>query len=143
MSEHIEQFIANCKNKGLSVTYQRLAVFKSLTSKSSHPTADDIYNQVKIDHPTISLATVYKTLETLSENDLISKVTPLHDLARYDGENESHHHLVCIKCKKIIDIHDENLNGLSLSTQDNNGFEILDYRVQFDGICHECQTKHV
>jgi Fur family transcriptional regulator, peroxide stress response regulator len=141
MTEHVEQFIANCKEKGLSVTYQRMAVYKSLVESPIHPTADDIYNQVKIDHPTISLATVYKTLETLAENLLISKVTNLHDMARYDGQNDPHHHLVCIKCRKILDIHDDNLDGLSLSTQNNNGFKILDYRVQFDGICQECQNN--
>jgi Fur family peroxide stress response transcriptional regulator len=141
MTDQVKQFIEDCKNKGLSVTYQRLAVFKSLTGNPSHPTAEDLYKQVKTEHPTISLATVYKTLETLAENDLISKVTPLHDMARYDAENETHHHLVCIKCRKILDIHDNNLNGLSLSTQNNNGFQILDYRVQFDGICMDCQKK--
>lgn len=141
MSEHIDQFILDCKNRGLSVTYQRLSVFKSLISSPIHPTAEDIYNQVKIDHPTISLATVYKTLETLAENAIISKVTNLHDMARYDGQNDSHHHLVCVKCRKILDIHDDSLEGLSLSSQINNDFKILDYRVQFDGICQECQNN--
>ena len=139
MSQKIEQFISDCKEKGLSVTYQRLAVFKSLTSNPSHPTAEDIYKQVKTEHPTVSLATVYKTLETLAENNLISKVTNLHDMVRYDGVTDPHHHLVCIKCRKILDIHDDSLNALS--TQNNNNFQILDYKVQFNGICLECQKK--
>lgn len=141
MPDSVEKFMLDCKRKGLSVTYQRLAIYKSLIKSPIHPTADDIFNHVKIDHPTISLATVYKTLETLAENSLISKVTPLHDLARYDGEKEAHHHLVCVKCKKIIDIHDDSLNGLTLNAEKNNKFEILNYRVQFDGICKECQSN--
>jgi Fur family peroxide stress response transcriptional regulator len=132
-------FIADCKQEGLSVTYQRLAIYKALINNPVHPTADDIYNRVKIDYPTISLATVYKNLETLAEHNLISKVTYLHDLARYDGETEPHHHLVCVKCRKIVDIHNENFDGLSLSAQEINGFEIKNYRVQFDGICQDCQ----
>lgn len=135
----VSNFIADCKHEGLSVTYQRLAIYKVLIKNPVHPTAEDIYKKVKIDYPTISLATVYKNLETLAEHNLISKVTYLHDLARYDGETEPHHHLVCVKCRKIVDIHNENFDGLSLSAQEINGFEIKNYRVQFDGICQDCQ----
>lgn len=135
----VTNFIADCKQQGLNVTYQRLAIYKALIKNPVHPTAEDIYKKVKKDYPTISLATVYKNLETLAEHNLISKVTYLHDLARYDGETEPHHHLVCVKCRRIVDIHNENFDGLSLSAQEINGFEIKKYRVQFDGICQKCQ----
>ena len=105
MSQQIEQFISDCKNKGLSVTYQRLAVFKCLMNCKNHPTAEEIFTNVKIEHPTISLATVYKNLEVLAAKNIISKVTPLHNSVRFDGNSESHHHAVCVKCKN--DMSDE------------------------------------
>jgi Fur family transcriptional regulator, peroxide stress response regulator len=138
MSQHIEQFISDCKKKGLSVTYQRLAVFKSLTSNPSHPTAEDIYNQVKAEHPTISLATVYKNLEVLARNNIISKVTPLHDLARFDIDTGLHHHAVCIKCRNIIDIPDDGFDSLSIPIRISSGFEVKNYKIQFEGICNSC-----
>lgn len=138
MSQHIEQFILDCKMKGLSVTYQRLAVYKSLISEFSHPTVEEIFNKVKIDHPTISLATVYKTLETLAENQLISKVTILHDIARYDSQMNPHHHMVCVRCRKIIDINHEDFNKLSVPKDSIGDFQILNYQVQVNGICGNC-----
>ncbi len=103
-SDNINTFIQECKNRGLNITYPRMAIYKILLQYQGHPSAEDIYKQVQKDHPNISLATVYKTLEMLVGNDLVSKVTPLHDIVRYDCNKDFHHHLVCIKCKKITDI---------------------------------------
>jgi Fur family peroxide stress response transcriptional regulator len=138
---NINNFINDCKQQGLNVTYQRIAIYKALMENAEHPTAEDIYNTVKQDYPTISLATVYKSLETLAEHNIISKVTHLHNTVRYDGETDTHHHLICIKCKSILDVYDEKLNGLKIPEKDNNGFQILDYKVQFEGICSDCQKN--
>ena len=138
MSQHIEQFISNCKEKGLSVTYQRLAVFKCLMNRKNHPTAEEIFTSVKVEHPTISLATVYKNLEILAQNNIISKVTPLHDLARFDADTGLHHHAVCIKCRNIIDIPDDDFENLSIPKQISSEFEVKDYKIQFEGICNNC-----
>lgn len=136
----INSFIDACKARGMNVTYQRMAIFKSLMATKNHPTAEDIYREVLKEHPTLSRATVHKTLETLAEQHLISKVTQLHDRARFDGNTHPHHHLVCIHCKKIIDIESESLEGLSVPANLGNGFEVINYRVQFDGICSECSA---
>jgi len=135
-----DEFINACKQVGLNVTYQRIAIFNKLMEHTDHPSADDIYKEVQQDYPTISLATVYKTLETLAEHDLISKVTYLHDIARYDGTSEAHHHLVCIKCKKIIDIDSNALDAIGIPADIPGNFRILNYRVQFDGICESCES---
>ncbi len=136
----LEKFIDLCREKGLNVTYQRIKIFESLNQIDTHPTAEEIYQIVKKEYPSISLATVYKTLETFAENDLISKVTPLHDLARYDGNTSPHHHLVCIKCKRIIDVHGEKLNDIKIPKSAKNGFQLLGYRIQFEGICNNCHS---
>lgn len=132
----VQDFIDVCRDKGLNVTYQRILIYKSLIGTKSHPTAEEIYHEVKTEYPSISLATVYKTLETLADNELISKVTPLHDLARYDGDTTPHHHLVCLECRKIVDIYDDALNRLAIPNADK--FQIFGYRIQFEGLCQSC-----
>ena len=138
MSQYNEQFISDCKGKGLSVTYQRLAVFKCLMNCKNHPTAEEIFTNVKIEHPTISLATVYKNLEVLAQNNMISKVTPLHDLARFDIDRGLHHHAVCVKCRNIIDIPNDDFDSLSIPKKVSSGFEVKNYKIQFEGICNSC-----
>ena len=140
ISDNIDSFIQECKNRGLNVTFPRMAIYKILLQYEGHPSAEDIYKEVQKEYPHISLATVYKTLEMLADNDLIAKVTPLHDIVRYDFNKEFHHHLVCIKCKKITDIENESFNNLPLPKNIEKGFKIINYQVQFDGICNDCQN---
>ena len=132
----VPQFIESCREKGLNVTYQRILIYKSLVGSKFHPTAEEIYHQVKSEYPSISLATVYKTLETLADHSLISKVTPLHDLARYDGDVDPHHHLVCLHCRKVLDVHEDRFNQLDIPKHD--GFYVSGYRIQFEGTCENC-----
>jgi Fur family peroxide stress response transcriptional regulator len=132
-------FINECKDRGLNVTYPRLAIYKILLQFEGHPSAEDIFQEVKKEYPNISLATVYKTMEMLAGQNLISKVTQLHDIVRYDCNNGFHHHFVCIKCKKIEDVKDEALNKIIIPKKLHKNFKILKYQVQFDGICMDCQ----
>lgn len=136
----IDKFIQQCRERGLNVTSPRLLIYRRLLENPGHPSAEEIYRAVQRDHPNISMATVYKTLEMLAEHNLISKVTHLHDLARYDCNNDFHHHFVCIKCKKIVDIVSDDLNNLPVPDQLKENYHILNYRVQFDGLCANCQT---
>jgi len=138
-TEDIDTFIKECKERGLNVTFPRMSIYKILHRYQGHPSAEDIYIEVQKDHPNISLATVYKTLEMFADNDLIAKVTPLHDIVRYDFNKDIHHHLVCIKCKKIKDIESESLNNLPIPENIDKNFKIINYQVQFDGICKDCQ----
>lgn len=136
----IEQFIQRCREHGLKVTSPRILIYRKLLEHTGHPSAEDIFREVKTEHAHISLAMVYKTMEMLAAHNLIAKVTQLHYLARYDCNNDFHHHFVCIECKKIIDVVSEQLNNLPIPKQRQNNFRILNYRVQFDGLCDNCQT---
>jgi len=140
MQSKINQFVQDCKDKGLNVTFQRMAIYKRLLNRLDHPTAEDLYQEVIKEYPMISRATVYKNLETLFEHNLIAKVTHLHDAARYDGKQEHHHHLVCVRCKAIFDIQSERLDNLQLPNEIDPTFKVYDYRIQFDGLCQKCQS---
>ena len=97
------------------MTPQRLAIIKALLASAEHPRADAIYARVRKEHPHISLATVHRTLETLCDIGEARKVTMLHDSARYDGNVMPHHHVVCVKCRRIRDIEIPELDLVSVS----------------------------
>ncbi len=137
----MDQFIQVCREKGLNVTYQRMIIYKYLMQSKDHPTAEEIYRKVKEEYPSISLATVYKTLETLAEHQVITKVTALHDLARYDADTSPHHHLVCIYCRRVQDIYNEELNKLPIELDKIEDFTVQRYRIEFEGICKNCEVN--
>ncbi len=137
----IDSFIQKCKTNALSVTPQRLAIYKALLKDKSHPNPEAIYKSIKPDFPTISLATVYKTLETFEKYKIIAVVTPLHETVRYDAEVEHHHHIVCVKCKRVMDINDPGLENIKIPEIVKRGNQVLDYSIQFNVICPECREN--
>lgn len=134
----IDKFIKKCKESSLSVTPQRLAIYKTLLNDKEHPNPEIIYKTIKPDFPTISLATVYKTLETFAKHGIVSVVTPLHGTIRYDAEMKQHHHIVCTKCKKVIDVKNPKLNRLKIPEEIKSQYNLLNYNIQFNIICDDC-----
>lgn len=105
-------------------------------SDCSHPTAEAIYELIKVSHPTISLATVYKTLETFVEYQLAQKVATVEGTYRYDGKTEEHHHIVIEETNEIIDFDDEQIKALMkahLMKKNIQNLEITDISVQIRG----------
>ncbi|MBK8944188.1 MAG: transcriptional repressor [Ignavibacteriae bacterium] len=137
--EKINSFIDKCRTNALSVTPQRLAIYKALINDKSHPKPETVHKNILGEFPTISLATVYKTLETFEQKGIISVVTPLHETVRYEAEIENHHHVVCVKCKKIIDVSDPELNNLKLPDIVSE-HSFINYNIQFNIICSDCRN---
>ena len=137
----INQFFEKCRQSGLSVTPQRLAVYKALISDDNHPSPDMIHKSVKPDFPTISFATVYKILETFEKKGIISKVTTLHNTLRYDPLIERHHHIICVKCKRIIDLKSKDLDALPIPVKVKKGNRLIDFSVHFNVICNDCMNS--
>ena len=92
---------------GIKLTPQRLAIFKFLNGNRSHPSADDIFNAVKKDFPTMSFATVYNTMDALKSKGAIRELTIESGKKRYDPDCSQHHHLICVECKIVVDIFKE------------------------------------
>ena len=128
------------KAKDIQVTPQRLAIFEQLMGRKDHPSAEMIFNDIKMDFPSLTLVTVYNTLQKLVSTDLCIKVNPLHTSARYDGNTEVHQHLVCTHCQKIIDIHDASVS-VALPEWISEKFKVVDQSVTFYGTCVECQES--
>jgi Fur family peroxide stress response transcriptional regulator len=145
VGEQVAAFAEHCRKSGLSVTRQRLAIFEALAASREHPSAEDIHRAVRKRVPHLSLATVYKNLESLREIGAVSDVNALHEHGRYEaalpgtGAGKPHHHLVCISCRKVVDLHDAALDGLRVS--DTLGFQVRALKVQVEGICPDCAAR--
>ncbi len=129
---------------GQRFTEQRAAVYSYLASTTSHPTADEVFLEVRGDVPVISLATVYKSLETLVGCGLAVKLTYGDGSARYDGRTDPHHHARCLSCSRIVDlpghVPTEELEELH---DDTGSFQVTGYRLEFTGYCSDCATEDV
>jgi len=127
---------------GQRFTEQRAAVFRFLRGTSSHPTADEVFLHVRSDVPGISLATVYKSLETLVGCGLASKLTYGDGSARYDGRTDDHHHVRCLGCGHVLDLVDHvdagEVDRLQSSAQ---GFRVTGYRLELTGFCPTCDPE--
>jgi Fur family peroxide stress response transcriptional regulator len=123
-------------SKGLRVTPQRLSIFEAIIKLHDHPSADEIIAFIRQDQPNIATGTVYKVLDSLVENGLISKVKTDKDLMRYDALMVNHHHLYCVDSDKIHDYIDEELDALIagyFAKKEISGFKIEDIRLQING----------
>jgi Fur family peroxide stress response transcriptional regulator len=137
----LDKFEQICRRKGLPVTIQRRVVLEVLLGREDHPTADQIFEEVKVRAPGISRTTVYRVLETLVRLGVARTVCSPGASLRFDPNIEQHHHLVCLHCGKMRDLDDPRLSGLPLPDRRRTGFEVTDYTVHFRGTCADCQRK--
>ena len=140
-AKRLSEFAERCRRGGLAVTPQRLAIIKVLLDSGDHPRADAIYAAVRVQHPHISLATVHRTLETLCDIGEARKVTMLHDSARYDGNITPHHHVVCVKCRRIRDIEIPHLDRLLAGQSELGEFTVIGSTLEIHALCEECGAK--
>ncbi|KQC14807.1 MAG: Fur family transcriptional regulator [Desulfuromonas sp. SDB] len=135
-------FEKQCKQNHLRITPQRSVIFQSLTDSPDHPTADMIYQQVKKQFPNISFDTVNRTLITFAEIGLVNLVEGYGESRRFEPNLNQHHHFRCIKCHKIIDFQDDDLNSIKIPENIKSKFKILNQRVVLEGLCDQCCLKN-
>lgn len=128
-----------CRKAGLKATPQRIAVFRTLLASDAHPSPEVVYRSVREVLPTISLATVYKTLDALCEAGLIQQVSVMSDTKRYDANLAPHHHLICRTCDRVQDYAAPALED-SIPFPQHMGFSAQQIHVQFFGVCDECRA---
>ncbi len=121
---------------GLKMTVQRMAILDYLEKSIEHPSAEMVYDFIRQKYPTVTLSTVYNTLEKFVEKGIISKVFTMQGKARYDARQEKHHHLFEKKTGKIVDIFDEDLNKILndfIKNNKNKNIKINDFQIDFVG----------
>jgi Fe2+ or Zn2+ uptake regulation protein len=135
----MEDLVRKLRALGIAVTPQRLAILASLRHRHDHPSAEKIYQEVRQQLPAISFNTVYKTLEVLYLKGLIIKVNPLHEVAHYDGETLSHAHLVCRRCRTIVNLHRQAAASPAFASEELGGFRVEHQSICCWGLCPRCQ----
>jgi len=134
-----ERLKAALEASGHRHTAQRAAIYRYLKNVTTHPTADEIFTQVREVLPEISLATVYKALEAFVEAGVSRKLTLGGGPARYDGRTDDHDHVRCLKCGTVRDVVGAHDSDMIRGLHSDDGFEILDYRLELIGYCPGCQ----
>lgn len=128
--------------KKTRMTKQRKAILRVLKSTKSHPTADWIYEEVRKDIPNISLGTVYRNLNVLAENGKINVLDYGSNQSRYDGVTEKHYHFRCQKCGRVFDLDIDLASDLNEKINNETEFIAQSHRLEFSGICPDCQQKN-
>ena len=127
------------RKNGYKVTTQRLAICKFTLSRKDHPSADQIYQALKIDYPTISLGTVYKTLDLLEELRLVQKLRFNESSIRFDPDLNLHINMVCSKCGKIYDYKADSVNKMWDTIILDLGFKPIGQRIDLYYECDNCK----
>ncbi len=126
---------------GIKLTPQRIAILNYLKDNKSHPSAEDIYKAVSKKFPTMSFATVYNTLEAVRDKGNVTELTIDPNRKRYDPNTKPHHHLICVECKSIVDIHKE--FKLGIPSNMITGFDLIGNHIEFYGLCLKCKKTVV
>jgi Fur family transcriptional regulator, peroxide stress response regulator len=133
------QSLSDLKSRGVRLTPQRQMILRYLKETHEHPTADEVYNQICQEFSGISMATVYNTLHRLSELGAIRELKYGDGSSRYDGNDSEHAHLVCESCGEVRDVPSPAYAALDNPELAASGYSIHSFRLEFYGICPECQ----
>ena len=124
----------------LRMTNQREMILRELKKSKGHLTADELYERVKKFMPRISLATVYRNLEILSDVNMIRKLEISGRQKRFDSELKDHDHIYCVECHRIENL-EISANQVELPVEDAHGYTITGRRLEVTGVCPRCQKK--
>jgi len=124
-------------------TRQRRVIFEELAKLKSHPTAVDLHEIVRRRLPRISLATVYRNLELLNDLGRVQKIESGGGQARFDADTAVHDHVRCVHCGRVADVESEPLVLDPPQAEDIDGFRIIGHRLEYLGVCPQCQRKQV
>ena len=142
--KRFETIIQKLKDNGHKITPQRLAIVKILAGSEGHPSVEDIHNEIKREFPTMSLATVYRNIVLVKSFGEVLELGFPDGSNRYDGNNpDPHPHVICIKCKKIVDPVLDSLDDMKKEVALETNFKILKHRLDFFGICSNCMAANV
>ena len=139
--EAYQEFRQLCREHHLAATHQRQKIYEALVSRPGHYSPEEVYERVRQDLPSISLATVYKNLKTFVQAGMLRDVSHHHGPWRVDANIRPHHHLVCTSCCSITDLDIDFLAPLKLHGHLPRGFRLEKFSVEIQGICKACAAK--
>jgi len=141
MDNHLKLLKKHCRENGMRLTPQRMEIFRAIDGVRDHPSAYEVFTRVRTLHPTISLDTVYRTLEIFEQWGLVAKLQFLSDKIRYDSDLSVHHHMICSKCKKIWDFKWDEFDKIKLPADISRWGKPDKKDVLIQGVCLDCEKK--
>jgi len=140
--ERLAQMIKRLRDKGCRLTPQRLSMLKIIAKSAGHPGIEQIYEQVRADFPTTSLATIYKTMSLLKDMGEVLELTVANLGSRYDGNRPyPHPHVICTKCGQILDPEVAGMAEVSQEMARQTGYQITHHQLNFFGLCPKCRSE--
>ncbi|KMO87183.1 transcriptional regulator [Megasphaera cerevisiae DSM 20462] len=128
------------RNNGYKVTPQRLAVYEAIDHNMTHPNAEAIYKKLQPKYPSMSLATVYKTMEIFAKIGVVQVLQCEEDAHRYDYNTSPHAHIRCVRCNRVMDVNVDQ-KTLAANAADQTGFKVDSVNISFTGLCKDCQKQ--
>ena len=128
------------RGNGFKVTPQRLAVYEVLANTKEHPNAEMIFSSLQATYPTMSLATVYKTIDILHAIGLVQVLNAGEDSFRYDADVSDHAHVRCIECGRVDDVYNLDAAKVSREIEAGTRYRLVGQQIYFYGLCPECQS---
>lgn len=135
------EFQQLCHDKQLAATHQRLVLYRALMQMPDHPNPEQVFERVRAELPSISLATVYKTLHLFVETGIIREVSPHHGSLRIEPNTERHHHFICLQCHAITDLAAGEVDVSPLKDAVPEGFRIAQVSLEVRGLCRLCAQE--
>ncbi len=136
------ELTAILRESGYKVTPQRLAVYETLAATHEHPSAEMLYKTLRPKYPSMSFATVYKTVEILNRLHVIQIINTGEDSFRYDADISDHHHVQCTCCGKVEDLFNVDYSGIMAQAEKESGYKLSGHQFYFYGVCENCRKKH-
>lgn len=138
--DRFEMLMSRLREKDHRLTPQRIALLRILAATDGHPSASQLYDQLQAQFPTTSPATIYKTLNVLKDLGEVLELGFSDDDNRYDGRKPyPHPHLICVRCRKIMDAEVSVDHDLVQQVAQQSGYQIIGHRLDFYGVCSDCQ----
>ncbi|RLA62980.1 MAG: transcriptional repressor [Epsilonproteobacteria bacterium] len=129
------------KTSGLKSTFQRMNILENIETYG-HMSIDEIYAKISIVHPSLSLATVYKNIILMLDNDVLTEVCVLGKKSKYELKKEEHIHFVCTVCEHVEDRpHDLSIDGIFENISKRDNFLLSVQQINLYGVCSSCQMK--
>ncbi len=141
IEKQMTDFQAQCRETGLKVTPQRMAVYKALVETTEHPSAEVVFRKVRRIFPSISLDTVNRTLLTLSDMGAAFVVEGSGEAKRFDANLSTHQHFKCLKCRRILDFHHEPFDQIDVPANLAGHVTVLRKTVYLEGLCDHCRKE--
>jgi len=137
---NVHDFRELCHRYGLAATHQRQVIYEALMSLPGHPSPESVYGKVRQKVPSISLGTVYKNIRTFLESGIVTEVSVHHGSLRVEANHRPHHHFVCVECKSILDLPEDEFAPVRLRHKLPPGFQVQKFVVDAVGLCSKCST---